>query len=249
VRSAFALHRSGLALTAHERRRCYDAVGEPARKVEEGMSEQAAAKPRSRFVGYGVLALALLTAVGAATYLLVTGGDAAPKTPLIASSSPIYPNTGVLDPNRPNEGEAAPNFALADARDTTKVRKLSDFKGQAVVLNWYASWCGPCTTEIPEFQQAQDTLGSQVVFLGIDYEESPADATSILGDLKATYPAVLDPSGVVADHYRVGQGGGGLPTTFFVDKDGILRGQVTGRVTADKLVENLAKAGVSYTAP
>jgi len=180
---------------------------------------------------------------------LLAGGDSKSNTQAIAETGTVYPNTGVLDPNRPKEGEPAPNFALADARDTTKVHKLSDFKGKAVVLNWYASWCGPCATEIPEFQQAQGTLGDQVVFLGIDYQESPADATSILDELKATYPAVLDASGAVAEHYRVGQGGGGLPTTFFVDKDGILRSQVTGRVTSDKLVENLAKAGVTYTAP
>jgi len=213
------------------------------------MSEEAPATPRSRMAGYAVLALAVLAAIGAGTYLLVSGGDAKSGATTLAGSGAVYPNTGVLDPNRPKEGEQAPNFALADARDTTKVHKLSDYRGKAVVLNWYASWCGPCATEIPEFQQAQDTLGNQVVFLGIDYQESPADATSILNELEATYPAVLDPSGAVAEHYRVGQGGGGLPTTFFVDKDGILRGQVTGRVTPDKLVENLAKAGVTYKAP
>lgn len=213
------------------------------------MTEQAPAKSHSRTAGYAVLVVAILAAVGAGTYLLVTGGDTKSSPTVVAAVGTVYPNTGVLDPNRPKEGEKAPDFALADARDTTKVHKLSDFKGKAVVLNWYASWCGPCRSEIPEFQQAQNTLGDQVVFLGVDYQESPADATSILDEMKATYPAVLDQAGAVAEHYRVGQGGGGLPTTFFVDKDGILRGQVTGRVTPDKLVENLAKVGVTYKAP
>ena len=213
------------------------------------MTEQAPTTTRSRMAGYAVLVVAVLAAIGAGTYLLVGGGDSKSGAPTsLSATGATYPNTGVLDPNRPKEGEKAPNFALADARDTTKVHQLSDYAGKAVVLNWYASWCGPCATEIPEFQQAQDSLRDQVVFLGIDYEEDPGQATGILDNLNATYPAVLDPSGAVAEHYRVGQGGGGLPTTFFVDKDGILRGQVTGRVTPEKLTENLAKVGVTYKA-
>lgn len=218
------------------------------------MSEQPepAEKPRSKLATYGVLGAAVIVAIAVGVYLVASGGDskstASPGDGTETLQS-IYPNTGPLEPARPKIGEKAPDFALADARDTTKVRKLSDFKGKAVVVNWFASWCGPCKEEIPEFQQAQQTLGDQIVFLGVDYQESPESATGILDEFKATYPAVLDDAGKVAAHYRVGQGGGGLPTTFFVDKDGILRGQVTGRVTKEKLEENLAAVGLTYKAP
>ncbi len=217
------------------------------------MSEQpeAAAKPRSKLATYGVLGVAVIVALAVGVYVVTSGGDSKTVSPGDDSGGgeSLYPNTGPLGPARPKVGEKAPDFALADARDTTKVVKLSDFRGKAVVVNWFASWCGPCKEEIPEFQQAQDTLGGQVVFLGVNYQESPDAATGILNQFNATYPAVLDDAGKVADHYRVGQGGGGLPTTFFVDKDGILRGQVTGRVTKEKLEENLAAVGLTYKAP
>ena len=164
-----------------------------------------------------------------------------PATPAAASrAGPLGP----LVPQRPKIGELAPDFALLDARDGTTVRKLSDFRGKAVVLNWYASWCGPCKAEIPEFQDAAVALDAEVVFLGVDYQESRDRAQSILDIFKAKYPAVLDTEGTVAEHYRVGQG---LPTTFFIDKDGILRGQQIGQVRREDLVNNLAKLGVNYT--
>ena len=214
-------------------------------------------EPRPRASAYAVLAVAVLVAIGAGTYLLLSDESGNSRSSLIATdqaraalaNGALAPNTGVFSPQRPKEGEIAPDFGLVDARNPSLVRKLSDFRGKAVVLNWYASWCGPCKQEIPEFQAAQDALGDQVVFLGIDFLESAGDATGILDSLHATYPAVLDSSGTVADHYRVGQGGGGLPTTFFVDKDGILRATTTGRVTREALEQNLAKAGVIYKAP
>ena len=202
-------------------------------------------RPRSRVAAYGLFAFALMVAIGAGTYLLLGGGDTSnSKAGAAAGNAAAAATTGVFDPQRPKEGEPAPNFGLVDARDPSLVRKLSDFRGKAVVLNWYASWCGPCKQEIPEFQLAQDALGEQVAFLGVDYLETAGEATGILDSLRATYPAVLDRSGVVADHYRVT----GLPTTFFVDKEGILRATTTGRVTREALEQNLAKAGVPYKA-
>ena len=167
-------------------------------------------------------------------------GGRAPATTAASRASELGP----LVPQRPKIGEPAPDFALLDARDGTTVRKLSDFRGKAVVLNWYASWCGPCKAEIPEFQDAAVALEAEVVFLGVDYQETRERAQSILDIFKAKYPAVLDTEGTVAEHYRVGQG---LPTTFFIDKDGVFRSQQIGQVRREDLVNNLAKLGVTYT--
>lgn len=152
---------------------------------------------------------------------------------------------GPLEPRRPKLDEAAPDFALIDARDGATVRKLSDYKGKAVIVNWYASWCGPCKSEIPDFQEAVDALGGDLVVLGVDYLESQDRAKGILDVLYAKYPAVMDSEALVADQWRVGSG---LPTTFFVDKDGILRAMKTGRVTPDELEKYLGKLGLSYSA-
>jgi peroxiredoxin len=130
-----------------------------------------------------------------------------------------------------------------DARDGKTVRKLSDYRGKAVVLNWYASWCGPCKREIPELQRVWEQLGAELVVLGVDPLESQSKAAGILNELNATFPAVLDSSGEVTDHYRVGKG---LPKTYFIDKDGVLRGVKTGEIRPQELVKFLGAMGITY---
>jgi thiol-disulfide isomerase/thioredoxin len=156
------------------------------------------------------------------------------------------PNTGPLSPARPDEGKPAPDFALIDARDPGVIHKLSDYRGKAVIVNWYASWCGPCQSEIPELNTAQQALDDQLVVLGVDYMEDAGPAASILNQFKATYPAVLDSVGAVAEQYRVGSGGKGIPESFFVDKDGVLRASVLGPVSPKLLSDALSKVGISY---
>ncbi len=201
---------------------------------------------RRNLAGVVLLWAAGMVAIGVGTFFFLDSGrsTSGSGSNATAGGPTPYPNTGVLDSRRPNLGDPAPDFALVDVRDGTTIRKLSDFRGKAVIVNWYASWCAPCKAEIPEFQQAADALASQMVILGVDYMETRDQASSILDEFGATYPAVLDTNGVVAEHYRVTQG---LPTTFFVDKDGILRAMKTGQVKQDELVDFLAKAGVTYT--
>ena len=120
-------------------------------------------------------------------------------------------DTGVLDPQRPEVGKKAPDFALVDARDPSKVVKLSDYKGKLVIVNWYASWCGPCQREIPALEKLYNAQDGNLVVLGVDFLEDTAQAKSILDDLGSTYPAVADTSGAVSDHYRIGSGGKASP--------------------------------------
>ncbi len=164
-------------------------------------------------------------------------GDDAPTAPAKKPG-----DLGMLEPQRPKVGEVAPDFALVDARDGT-VRKLSDYRGKAIVLNWYASWCGPCKSEIPEFQAASVALADTVTFVGVDYQESREKAVGILDELAATYPALLDSDGDVGEHYR----STGLPTTYFIDAEGVVRGIRIGEVKSRDLQENLAKVNVTYT--
>jgi peroxiredoxin len=190
------------------------------------------------------IVFALITA-----YLFLSDGDEAEPVPIPGdfaseTASPRATDLGALTPDRPEVGEPAPDFALVDARDG-QVRKLSDFRGRVVVVNWYASWCGPCKREIPEFNAMLAAVGeSSVIVLGVDYQESASTAVSTLDDLGATYPALLDEDGGLADHYRVGNR---LPSSFFVDPDGVLRSMQIGELTAEQLSEHLATTGISYT--
>lgn len=155
---------------------------------------------------------------------------------------------GMIDSARPEIGSPAPDFALADARNPERVIHLSDFEGRAVILNWYASWCRPCREEIPDFLKAQDMLGEdQLVILGVDLQEPADRALSIMEELGATYPAVLDTDGSVYTHYLMTTRG--MPTTYFIDADGILRYSYPGRIDEDRLVEALATVGLEYEPP
>jgi peroxiredoxin len=149
---------------------------------------------------------------------------------------------GLIDDFRPEVGKPAPDFALVDARDGTTVRKLSDYRGQVVVLNWYASWCGPCRSEIPDFQEAYTALDGKVVILGVNAQETQGKASGILEELGATYPAVMDKDGAIGEWYRVT----GLPTTYFIDAEGIVRASGAGMVTEEALRAELAQLGLTY---
>ena len=149
---------------------------------------------------------------------------------------------GVIDEHRPEVGGKAPNFVLSDGRDEDKVIRLSDFRGKPVILNWYATWCGPCRAEIPDFRDAYDSLDGKLVIIGVNLQESPEKATGLLDEFGAGYPVVLDADGAVFEHYR----GLGMPTTYFIDADGIIVEGVTGQVTEEALVEFLANLGLDY---
>lgn len=199
--------------------------------------------PSSGLLGYVVLAVALVAAIGVGAYLFASGGDDGTLPTVGVATRTADPNTGPLEPNRPKEGERAPDFALVDARNPGHLVKLSDFRGQAVIVNWYASWCGPCKNEIPAFVKAQEALDGQLVILGVDFLESSDKAVGILEQFGATYPAVLDSGGAVAEHYRTASG---VPYSFFIDKDGILRAIRRGEVYEKDLSDYLAKVGLDY---
>jgi peroxiredoxin len=195
-----------------------------------------------------LLGVAVAAAAGVTAYLFLSGdeGDGAPASNGFESGSPTADgddDLGPLVPERPEVGKPAPDFALVDARDGS-VRRLSDFRGTPVLVNWYASWCGPCRAEIPEFNAMIAALGEDgIIVLGVDYQESASDALGILDELGATYPALLDSDGEVAEHYRVGNR---LPSSFFVDAGGVLRAMQIGQVTEERLVEHLATMGIAY---
>lgn len=193
-------------------------------------------------LGYLVMAAALVLAVGVGAYLFISGGKADELPQLSPAIGTPAPNTGPLEPNRPKEGELAPDFALPDARDPSRLVKLSDFRGTPVVVNFYYSTCAPCKNEIPTFVRAERALGDSVVFLGVDWLEDEEKAVSILEKYGAGYPAVLDRSGSVAEHYRVG----GFPATFFIDSAGVLQALRTGEVHENQLAGYLGEVGVQY---
>lgn len=95
--------------------------------------------------------------------------------------------------------------------------KLSDYRGEVVVINFWGSWCGPCRVEAPMLQQMYEDYQSQgVVFLGIAVKDIERDSLAYIEEFGITYPNVMDKGGQTEKDYRTQ----GVPETFVVGKDG-----------------------------
>ena len=136
----------------------------------------------------------------------------------------------------PGIGKPAPDFALTTPDGD--VIRLSDFTGKIVVLNFWATWCTPCRKEFPELVRAHDPSGG-VVVIGVDLQENPSEVLAFAREYGAQYPIVIDTDGSVADSYRLV----GLPSTYFIDRAGILRAQQFGQLTQDLIRQRVAAAG------
>jgi len=108
--------------------------------------------------------------------------------------------------------------------------KLSGFKGKVVVLNFWASWCKPCEQEAAELEESwqfyKDT--DRVVFLGVDYTDTPTEANTYLKKFAITFPNSPDLGSRIAQLFRIT----GVPETYFIDQNGVLRYAQVGPFTS-----------------
>ncbi|HEX2029043.1 MAG TPA: TlpA disulfide reductase family protein [Nitriliruptorales bacterium] len=113
---------------------------------------------------------------------------------------------------------------------------LGDFRGDVVVLNFWASWCGPCRAEQPELNAAYRQLaGLDVTFLGVDLQDTEANAAAHWREFDVPYDSLLDPANVYASKFR-GVGPSAIPTTIFIDRQGRVAGRHFGKTTTPDVV-------------
>lgn len=134
-------------------------------------------------------------------------------------------------PPAAQDGRAAPDFKLATPDGTTV--RLSDYRGKWVVVNFWASWCGPCRQETPDLQRLAERHPQALVVIGVNQQESAEVAAKFTGQFDVTYPIALDADGEVSVAYRVA----GLPRTLLVDPGGVIRSTTNGRITEDQLAK------------
>ena len=142
--------------------------------------------------------------------------------------------TAAALPPAPAMGHPAPEFTLSTPEGETVT--LSDLRGRPVVLNFWATWCGPCRAEMPELQRLHENLEpAGVVVLGVNQNETETAIASFRQELGVDFPTVIDRRMGVSREYAVNS----IPTTFFIDRDGTVRdiftGPMTDAVLADKL--------------
>ena len=110
---------------------------------------------------------------------------------------------------------------------------LDDYDGRPLVVNFWASWCPPCITEMPAFEEVHQDLGDEVAFLGIAVQETAADSEAFLEGVEVTWDLGRDPDGNVIRRL----GGIGMPTTVLIDADGIVQEIHTGELSEQELAD------------
>jgi thiol-disulfide isomerase/thioredoxin len=124
-----------------------------------------------------------------------------------------------------------PNFTVYDEKGNTY--KLSDFIGKPIVLNFWASWCGPCQGEMPDFNEMYLELGDQVVFLMINATGSDTyqDALNFIRQQGYQFPVYYDKRGEAARRYNLQY----LPMTIFISTEGKIVNRWTGALNRQHL--------------
>lgn len=111
-------------------------------------------------------------------------------------------------------GKKAPDFSLKDLNG--KVVKLSDFKNKIVIIDFWATWCGPCRKGIPDLVSLQKTYGKDVVILGITVDDDLAEVPPFAQKYNINYPILYADRKVIKDYGGIDA----IPTSFIVDKKG-----------------------------
>lgn len=128
-------------------------------------------------------------------------------------------------------GEKVPDFELSDLSGKTVA--LSDFKGQKVILNFWATWCPPCRQEMPEFNELNAELekSGEAVLLAINLtdgrRETKSKVAEFLKSNKYNLRVLLDTQGEASGMFSIR----GIPTTIVIDSEGVMRGQIVGATT------------------
>ncbi len=205
----------------------------PLPQLETAVNPQPRAGSRRWTILFGlVLVLGVLGVLGAFWF----GLNLAPA----GAESPALPDERAAARTAPQAGAPAPDFSLAtlDGEMVT----LSDLRGRPVVLNFWATWCGPCRAEMPALEQVwQQYEQGGVMVLGVDQGEQAGTVERFVREEVGTsFPILLDPDQKVGAAYQVRA----LPTTFFIGADGVIQEvRIGGPLSREMLLQSIWQPG------
>ncbi len=161
---------------------------------------------------------------------------------VLATNSFSQPEAGMIEEvdsgDTPQVNAPAPDFELENL--TGEKKHLTDYQGKVVVLNFWATWCGPCKDEMPFFQEIYESYASEIEVLAVNNQESVDKVIPFVEELGLTYEIMMDNDGSVATQYQVL----GFPTTYFIDPNGIIKFLHVGVLTEEQLDGYLNLLGV-----
>jgi cytochrome c biogenesis protein CcmG/thiol:disulfide interchange protein DsbE len=134
----------------------------------------------------------------------------------------------------PRQGFQAPDFSLTTL--TGEMVTLSELRGQPVLINLWATWCPPCRAEMPDLQATYEKYNQQgftILAINATYQDSQTSAASFVEEYGLTFPILLDTSGETARLYQMRA----LPTSFFIDREGIIQEVVVGGPMSPALLQ------------
>jgi thiol-disulfide isomerase/thioredoxin len=145
------------------------------------------------------------------------------------------PETEVVRPaSIPLSGHPAPDITVTTLDGAPLA--LTDLRGKAVVLNFWATWCPPCQAEMPELQAAHQAYApGGLVVLAVNQGEDAATVSAFLQERGLDFPVALDTQSEASMSYLVNS----LPTTFFIDRNGVIRESIVGQMNAATLKQRL----------
>ncbi|MDH4618479.1 TlpA disulfide reductase family protein [Brevibacillus sp. AY1] len=136
---------------------------------------------------------------------------------------------------KPEVGYQAPHFTLTGLNN--QVYRVEGKRDKPVIVNFWASWCGPCKMEAPDLQKIFEKYGKEVDLYGVNVtsNDNPETAMEFVQTYKLTFPIPMDVTGAVSDRYKVMA----FPTTYLIDQQGVVRKKIIGMIDAATLEKEL----------
>jgi peroxiredoxin len=197
------------------------------KRRKRSTKKQARGANKNRQIAIGVLIVGLILAA-VAIFMLISkdagSGNSAADAGDVPGNLAVATLDGIQNAGaQPVQGKPAPNFAFR--YPDGKTIALADYKGQPVIVNFWATWCPPCRREMPGLVKAYEAHKDDgLMIIEVDVGEPPETVAPFVEEHKMTMPVVLDQRQEITRLYRTDS----FPTSFFIDKDGVIQARWVG---------------------